>query len=164
MPNRTGVIILGGCKIQAPMFAPIEDVLNLSPGMTFDQVVSKMKMNPYDILINQGNSAKIYTYCYRNIERKVGPSAYNQRGHEKEGRERYNQHLQTCFLVFDSLGKLETITSTRGRLDANNLLLINNTVYVVSKDRNQYNLTPLILKNGTIEEEMIIHKKKKGKK
>ena len=143
------------------MFAPIEDILDLSTGITYNQVVNKMGMKPYDLFINQRTGSKIYIYYYKNIERKVGPKAYNKRGHEQEGRERYNRQLKTCFIVFDSIGKLETITTTRGKIGSDDLLMLNNTVYILSKNKKKSYLTPLLMKDYEIGEVKMTHKKRK---
>jgi len=156
------LVIFAGCKIQAPMYAPIEDVLNLNTGLNYDQVVTKMGMKPYDLLTNQRNGIKIYLYYYKNIERKIGKKAYNKRGFEKVGPERYNNELQSCFLAFDSIGNLESITTMRGKLDALKLILINNTIYVTSKDKGKYILTPISTEN--CDKEAVVTKKKKKSK
>jgi hypothetical protein len=96
---------------------------------------------PYNILSNQVEGYTIYTYKYKLVERKINPALVNTKGEETNGKEVYNGKEQTLFLFFKG-NRLESFITSEGRKDSPSLVLLNNTLYAITKDKDKYIIVP----------------------
>jgi hypothetical protein len=134
--------VFASCKVvQAPKFTSVENLYSIKLGCSFDAMVSTLGSKPYDMYMNQSDGYTIYTYKYKNVERKINPNALNQRGGEVTGNEVYNSKEQTAYFLFKN-DKLESFTTTNGRKDGSALIMINNTLFTISKDKDKYTVIP----------------------
>ncbi|MBN9293868.1 MAG: hypothetical protein J0G96_07810 [Flavobacteriia bacterium] len=141
--------IATSCKTtQVAKFASVEDVISLKPGITFNEAVSLLGSKPYNILSNQLDGYTIYAYQYKVIERQISSDISNRKGGETTGTEVYNKREQTAFLFFKN-DKLESLITSQGRKDSYNLALLNNTLYVITKEKDKYVITPANESTGT---------------
>lgn len=63
---------LTSCIVQAPKYAPVENVIQLKLGMNEDQVREVLRIPPYDIK-SRDSSGYVYIYKYRVTERNTIP-------------------------------------------------------------------------------------------
>jgi hypothetical protein len=134
--------VITSCKtIQVGKFTSVENVINLKQNATFEEVEKTLGSKPYNVLSSQIEGYTIYNYKYKLIERKINPSLVNKIGNEVAGKEVYNGKEQTLFLFFKG-GKLESFLTTDGRKDSPKLVMLNNTIYSMTKDRDKYILIP----------------------
>jgi len=132
------VFLLSGCAaVQVPKFTSVENVFKLTHGSSLEKVVSVLGSQPYDFLSSQVDGYSIYRYKYKLLERKAHPSLLNQVGGETTGVNVYNSEEKDLFLVFKE-DKLQTFYSTEGRKQSENLILLNNTLYIITKDKENY--------------------------
>jgi hypothetical protein len=130
------------CKtIQVPKFTSVENLYQLKLNSSLESVIALLGSKPYNILSNQLDGYVIYTYKYKLVERKVNPALINNRGGETTGTEVYNGKEQTVFLFFKS-DKLEGFVTTDGRKDSPILIMLSNTLYSITKDKDKYILVP----------------------
>ena len=132
--------------VQVPKYTSVENLYQLKLNSTLESVIASLGSKPYNILSNQIDGYTIYTYKYKFVERTIDPKLINQRGGEITGTEVYNGKEQTVFLFFKS-DKLEAFVTTDGRKDSSALIMLNNTLYVVTKDKDKYILLPTTTKD-----------------
>lgn len=141
-------ILFHSCKtIQVPRFVSVEDLYQLKLNSSLEQVIVQLGSKPYNILSSQVDGFSIYTYKYKLVERKVNPDMVNSKGGETTGTEAYNNKEHTAFLIFKD-NKLISLITTEGRKESMPLELLNNSLYVVAKEKDKYIIVP-----NTIEEE-----------
>lgn len=139
-------IILSSCEtVQVAKFASVENVMELKIDNSLEEVISTLGSKPYNIYANQKEGYTIYTYKYKLVERKVSPKLVNSRGGETTGTEVYNGKEHTLFLLFKDR-KLESFVTTDGRNDSNPLIMFNNTLYTISKEKGEYIIVPTTTK------------------
>lgn len=111
-------------------------------GNSYETVVSTLGCEPYNLLSKQADGYDIYVYKYKLVERKFDAKMINERGSENAGVEVYKAKEETAYLVFKD-NKLESIVTGEGRKDAPQLIMLNNTLYAVSKNANgEYVIIP----------------------
>ena len=136
------------CKtVQAAKFTSVENLYQLKLNSSFEEVNSLLGSKPYNILSNQIEGYTIFTYKYKFVERKVNPSLINSRGGETTGTEVYNGKEQTVFLFFKA-NKLESFVTTDGRKDSPVLIMLNNTLYSITKDKDKYISVPTTVEDA----------------
>jgi len=97
--------ILGSCIVHAPKYTGIEEVLQLKPGMTKEEVSQTLGIPPYD-LKSVNDSATVYIYKYRTTDRKTVPLAMNKtNGMKAKGK------WVDLFISYGLDGKAKSITS-----------------------------------------------------
>lgn len=141
-------LFMTGCAItrspqssQTSKFTSAENIISLKLGTSYNDVVTHLGIPPYDILSNQVDGYAIYVYHYKTVERVISPEVINQRGGETAGTEVYNRATQAAFLFFKN-DKLETLITSKGRKESHPLVLLNNTLHVITKDKDKYVITP----------------------
>lgn len=153
------LLVMSSCKTtQVPKFTSVENLYQIELNASLDQVIALLGSKPYNILSNQIDGYTIYTYKYKLVERKVNPKIINKKGGETTGTEVYNGAEQTLFLFFKN-DKLEAFVTTEGRKDSPSLVLLNNTLYTISKDKGSYILVPT--NTQEVKEPSLPFKKKK---
>jgi len=151
--------ILTSCKtIQVPKYTSVENLYQLKLNSSLESVITLLGSKPYNILGNQVDGYTIYTYKYKFVERKVNPKLINNRGGETIGTEVYNGKEQTVFLFFKS-DILEAFVTTDGRKDSPALIMLNNTLYTMTKDKDKYTVIPTTMEEQ--KESVSPFKKKK---
>jgi hypothetical protein len=138
-------IVVGfvSCMVQYPKFTSVENLFSLNEGMIFSDVVRVLGSKPYDIYMRQQDGYSILIYKYKLVERKVNSWLINERGAETTGIDIYNNRMKTVFIVMNSEGKLESFITDDGRDDAESLIMVNNTIHVISTNRDNFLFLPL---------------------
>lgn len=157
-----------GCKTTTPMprYVPLDKVLSLELGSTYDEVVQAFgglpNGLPYDIVSRQKDGYSIYVYKYRTYFRETNPSDYDRKGNEWTGNLVYYGEPKTLYLFFNKENKLMDIQTEDGLEYGADWLMINNTIYNVGKSGKGYNpeITPLPAKLGKKSEAKTAPKKK----
>jgi len=54
-------------KIKSVDFIDVNDLFNLSMGLSYDEVIKKIKKNPYDILFSQKDGYRVVSFIYKRI-------------------------------------------------------------------------------------------------
>ena len=129
-------------SVAYPKFTSSERLCNLKTGQKYDKVVTELGCQPYDLLSKQDDGFDIYMYKYKVLVRKINAKKVNNVGRETDGKEVYTGRVETAFLIFNK-GKLETVVTANGRTDAPRLIMLNNTMYQIAKDKKgQYTIVP----------------------
>jgi hypothetical protein len=147
--------------VQHAKFTSVENLFQLKLNSSLEEVISLLGSKPYNILSNQIDGYTIYTYKYKIIERTVNPNLVNSRGGETTGTEVYNGKEQTVFMFFKA-NKLEAFVTTDGRKDSPALIMLNNTLYTLTKDKEKYIIVPTTMEEP--KDNINIFGKKKKKK
>lgn len=130
------------CKtVQVAKFTSVENLYQLKLNSSLEEVISLLGSKPYNILSNQIDGYTIFTYKYKFIERKVNPKLINSRGGETIGTEVYSGKEQTLFVFFKA-NKLESFVTTDGRKDSPTLIMLNNTLYTITKEKEKFIIVP----------------------
>ena len=120
--------------VQVAKFASVENLCLLNLNSTLDDVISILGSKPYNVLSSQVDGYTIYTYLYKLVERNVNPGLINQKGGETSGMEVYNEQLHTVFLFFKN-NKLESFITSDGQGNSPMLIMLNNNLYRITKDK-----------------------------
>lgn len=139
------------CKTTVPMprYVPLDKVLTLQLGSTFDEVVQFFggipNGMPYDVVSRQKDGYSIYVYKYRTYYREILPENYDRKGNEWNGELVYYGEPKNLYLFFNKDGKLMDIQTDEGLAYGADWLMINNTLYNVGRSGKGYNpeITPL---------------------
>ena len=161
-------LFLSSCKTTVPMprYVPLDKVLTLQMGSTFEEVVQYFGGTPngmpYDIISRQKDGYSIYVYKYRTYFREVFPENYDRKGNEWTGELVYYGEPKNLYLFFNKEGKLMDIQTDEGLAYSADWLMINNTLYNVGKSGKGYNpeITPLPKKEAK-NSDVSVGKKKK---
>jgi hypothetical protein len=133
---------LSSCKtVQAPKFASVENVIQLKQNQSLSEVITALGSKPYDVLSAQFDGYTIYSYKYKLVERTESPEKLNKLGGENSGQVVYNGKEKTLFLFFKN-DKLESYITTDGRKDSPALIMLNNTIYTITRDKEKYSIIP----------------------
>ena len=134
--------ILTSCSsTKVAKFTSAENLYKLKLNSSLQSVIAVLGSQPYNILSNQIDGYTIYTYKYKRVERKVNPKLIHERGGETTGTEVYNGKEQTVYLFFKS-DKLEAFVTSDGRKDSPALIMLNNTLYELTKNKDKYIMVP----------------------
>ena len=145
--------------VQVAKFTSVENLYQLKLNSSLEEVITLLGSKPYNILSNQIDGYTIFTYKYKFVEREVNPTLINSRGGETTGKEVYKGKEQTVFMFFKA-NKLESFVTTDGRKDSPALIMLNNTLYSITKDKDKYVIVPASLEE-TKESSSRFGKKKK---
>lgn len=121
-------------------FTSVDKLLLIQPGNTYDVVVQTLGCEPYNLLSNQKDGYAIYVYKYKLLQREIkaeDAEVLNQRGGETAGIEVYNPKVEDAYLVFKN-NVLESIMTTQGRQESAQFVLMNNTLYKITKENGSY--------------------------
>lgn len=69
----TPAILLQSCIVSGPKYTHVEQVIELSPGMTMETVNQKLGIKPYDLYVYDSLGNRSYIYKYRTTDRKTVP-------------------------------------------------------------------------------------------
>ena len=135
-------LLFTACKTaQVAKFNSVENLYQLKFNSSLEEVISLLGSKPYNVLSNQIDGYTIYTYKYKLVERKVNLKTINLKGNEATGKEVYNGKENTVFMFFKA-NKLESFVTTEGRKDSPALIILNNTLYTITKDKEKYIIIP----------------------
>jgi hypothetical protein len=123
---------------QFPKYVPIDKLLSIEMGSTYDDVVKYLGCAPIDLVSRQKDGYSIYLYKYRIFYRDLEPRLFDQKGSETSGTESYYGDLKDAYLFFKG-GKLMDIQTENGFRFSADWVMINNTLYNISKDGTGYN-------------------------
>ena len=125
-------------KTIAPKFTHVEKMLNVKPGMAYDQVKAILGSEPYDIYVDEQSGKAVYTWMYKHDQRYVSAKVLDKKEGATMGDPRVMDQ-STVYCIFSNDYKLESISTTDGRKDAVRLMLFDNTFRVASSDVEKYN-------------------------
>ena len=154
-------ILFASCNTTAQFakFTSSDRLYQVQTGNSYETVVSTLGCEPYNLLSKQADGYDIYVYKYKIVERKFSAKLINERGSESAGQEVYKGKEETAFLIFKD-NKLESIVTGEGRKDAPNLVMLNNTLYEISKNaKGEYIILPTTTQ-APKEDAPILFKKK----
>ena len=123
---------------QFPKYVPIDKLLSVELGSTYEDVVKYFGCAPLDLVSRQKDGYSIYQYKYRIFYRDLEPRLFDQKGNETAGPESYYGELKDVFLFFKG-GKLMDIQTENGFRFSVDWVMINNTLYNISKVGTGYN-------------------------
>lgn len=123
---------------QLPKYVGIDKVLSVEMGSTYDEVVKHFGSAPIDVISRQKDGYSIYLYKYRIVYRDIDPRAFDVKGNEAAGPESYYDGLKDLYLFFKG-GKLMDIQTEVGFGYSTKWVMINNTLYNISKNGTGYN-------------------------
>ncbi len=66
-------LFIQSCVVSGPKYTHVENVMELSPGMSLQTVNAKLGIQPYDIYIYDSTGNRSYIYKYRTTDRKTVP-------------------------------------------------------------------------------------------
>lgn len=67
------ILMNQSCIVSGPKFANVDKVMELKPGMTFEQVNTHLGIGPYDLHEFDSIGRRSYVYKYRVMDRKTVP-------------------------------------------------------------------------------------------
>lgn len=144
---------------QFAKFTSNDRLYQIQTGNSYETVVSTLGCEPYNLLSKQADGYDIYVYKYKIVERKFSAKLINERGSESAGQEVYKGKEETAFLIFKN-NKLESVVTGEGRKDATNLVMLNNTLYEISKNtKGEYIIVPTTIQTPKEDTPMIFKKK-----
>lgn len=131
-----------GSYVKSIKFTSVDKLLQIQPGNTYDVVVQTLGCEPYNILSNQKDGYAIYVYKYKLLERQIKAEdveVLDQRGGETAGVEVYNPKIEDVYLVFKN-NVLESFITSQGRQESAQFVLMNNTLYKITKENGTYEI------------------------
>ena len=137
-------ILFSSCSTESQFakFTSSDRLYQVQPGNSYETVVSTLGCEPYNLLSKQADGYDIYIYKYKIVERKFSAKLINERGSESAGTEVYKGKEETAFLIFKN-NKLESVVTGEGRKDAPKLVMMNNTLFEISKNaKGEYIIVP----------------------
>ena len=144
---------------QFAKFTSNDRLYQIQTGNSYETVVSTLGCEPYNLLSKQADGYDIYVYKYKIVERKFSAKIINERGSESAGQEVYKGKEETAFLIFKN-NKLESVVTGEGRKDATNLVMLNNTLYEISKNaKGEYIVVPTTIQTPKEDAPAIFKKK-----
>lgn len=134
--------------VKAPKFTSVDRLYQIKPGNSYDMVTQTLGCDPYNLLSNQQDGYAIYLYKYKKVEREIDSKqakVLDQRGGETAGMEIYNPKLEDAILIFKD-NKLESIITVQGRKDSPSIVMLNNTLFQITKENGKYIIVPTEMK------------------
>jgi hypothetical protein len=130
--------IESGPNIKIPRYTTSDAVADLKAGMTYEEVVAKLGVKPYNVFSAQAGGFHVIQYKYKLIDLELAVSDINDYGVEKKARLQYNPVLMDLYVTFGPNGKLESLLTTEGRTNTEGILKVNNVFNIIAKDRMKY--------------------------
>jgi len=130
---------LSSCtKWIAPPYTSVTEISNVKKGMSKEQVKETLGIEPYDIYTMQEDGTTILMYNYRLKDRSMNVSgdfgkATRTQASQKSGTDIYGA-TALLFVLFQD-DKVSSLITSRGREDAEHLLLTNNNIQLISKQQ-----------------------------
>ena len=118
---------------QYAKFTSSDRLYQIRPGDSYETVVATLGSEPYNVLSKQANGFDVYVYRYKIVERECQPESINQRGGESQGIEVYNGREEKVYLIFEN-NKLQSLITEEGMKSGNNILIVNNTLYAITRN------------------------------
>ena len=137
-------IMFSSCNTeqQFAKFTSSDRLYQVQPGNSYETVVSTLGCEPYNLLSKQADGYDIYVYKYKIVERKFSAKMINERGSESAGTEVYRGKEETAFVIFKN-NRLESIVTGEGRKNAPQVVMLNNTLFEISKNsKGEYIIVP----------------------
>ena len=157
------VVGLSSCTVQnSAMFTSVEKIIKLNLNSTLDETIKTLGSEPHNVYSSQLEGYSVYEYKYKLIERVVSPYKVNEIGGETTGTVVYNPKEHNLVLFFKD-NKLMGYVTDEGKKNSS-LIVLNNTLYMCSKERGQYVLKPSELGSKTNSSQGSLPSLKKIKK
>ena len=132
------VLIESGPNSHLNRFVSVDAVLDLRPGMSYDEVYGKLGSKPYNLFSAQLDGHHIFQYKYRLTKIEVPSENANNYGLEKKNNKViYQPGDENLYIVFNGAGKLEYMVTSQGS-ESERILRENNLLYVIKKDKDKF--------------------------
>jgi len=144
------VVVMAFCfsscstSVQVAKFTSVDKLYQLPMESTYEATTQILGCDPYNLLTKQADGYSIYVYKYKIVERKIkDASVLNDRGAEATGTDVYNPNMAEALLIFKD-NKLKSIITDEGRKSSHSLVMFDNTLFEISKNRDgKYIIIPV---------------------
>jgi len=139
-----GLVIFSSCdtmKYVSPPYTTVDKIIEVKGGMNIDQVNSALGIKPYDVYVIQedGGSVLIYNYLRKNRKFEANMKMLTILKHQPEGLTKgedwYDADNPSKIYVYFIDGKVVSLISDRGRADAAGLMIKQNQISLISKEK-----------------------------
>ena len=132
------VVIESGPNSYLNRFVSVDAILDLKPGMSYDEVYAKLGSKPHNLFSGQLDGHHIFQYKYRLTKIEVPSANTNNYGLEKKNNKVvYQAGDENLYIVFNAVGKLEYMVTSQGS-ESERILRENNLLYVIKKDKDKF--------------------------
>ena len=131
-------VLTTSVKVQAPRFTTIDKLVELKVGMNFDEVVTKLGSQPYDMYYLSFESKEtVYIWYYNKLERKEDPAVLKTKSGGTSGDETMLTNHEKVYITFDDSRKLIQATTDAGlgKSDTKTTLGVSETTTTATKKK-----------------------------
>ncbi len=122
-------------------FVNVEDLFDLSAGMTKQEVFTKLGKKPFDILSSQADGYSVYLYKYRKLHTILNDQNENTPG--ATGQKEYGTKIQDAYVVFNKDNRLELVVSKDEMTNTHNVYKLHGTLYNMTINGGKLFIKPL---------------------
>ncbi len=126
-------------------FINVDDLTDLNPGMTKQEVFTKLGKKPFDIISNQADGYSIYLYKYRKVHTILNDQNENTLG--ASGPKEYGTKIQDAFVVFNKENKLELVVSKDEMSRSESIHKFHGVLYNLTVNGGKLFIKPIITKD-----------------
>jgi hypothetical protein len=123
-------------------FVNVDDLADLTPGMTKQEVYAKLGKKPFDVISTQGDGYSIVLYKYRKVHTILNDQNENIIG--AAGEKEYGTKIQDMYIAFNKDGRLELVISKDDLENANNLLKLHGRLYGLTINGGKLFIKPIM--------------------
>ncbi len=122
-------------------FVNVEDLVDLIPGMSKQEVFAKLGKKPFDLISSQSDGYTIFLYKYRKVHTVLNDQNENQLG--ATGPKEYGTKIQDAYVVFDKNNKLELVASKEEMMNSENLHKFHGVLYGLTINGGKLAIKPM---------------------
>ena len=108
-------------------FVNVDDLADLTAGMTKQEVYTKLGKKPFDVIATQADGYSIVLYKYRKIHTILNDQNENTVG--ASGEKEYGTLIQDMYVIFNKDNKLELVISKNEFESSQNVLKLHGKLY-----------------------------------
>lgn len=118
-------------------YTNVEKLSSLKIGMSINEVNKSLELKPYDLYL-KGENGVVALYNYRVKKRKMKvlgkkSSSLHNEDSQTKGEDWYAERYY-CYIYFKN-NKLKSIITDRGKLKSEEILIKNNSIYLIQKKK-----------------------------
>lgn len=126
-------------------FVNADDLTDLTPGMTRQEVYSKLGKKPYDLISTQADGYSIVLYKYRKVHTILNDQNENQIG--SNGPKEYGTKIQDAYVVFNKENRLELVASKEALEESQNVHKFHGKLYGLIVNGGKLSIKPIVVNN-----------------
>jgi hypothetical protein len=126
-------------------FVNVDDLSDLTPGMTRQEVYSKLGKKPFDVISTQADGYSIVLYKYRKVHTILNDQNENQIG--ANGPKEYGTKIQDVYVVFNKENRLELVVSKDALEESQNVHKFHGKLYGLIVNGGKLSIKPIIVNN-----------------